>query len=113
MTSTKRKIRHKRIRKKIRGTSERPRLCVFRSNQHIYTQLIDDDIGKTIESASDFEVKGKNKSKKEAAFKVGKLISRKALDKNIKKVVFDRAGYKYHGRIKKLAQGAREQGLEF
>ncbi len=113
MTPTKRKIRHRRIRKKIKGTSEKPRLCVFRSNQHIYAQLINDSKGSIIESASDFEIKGKSKTKKEAAYEVGKLIAQKAQDKNIKKIVFDRAGYKYHGRVKKLAQGAREQGLEF
>ncbi len=113
MTATKRKTRHRRIRKKIKGTSERPRLCVFRSNRHIYAQLIDDEKGEVIESASDFEIKKKGKNKKETAFKVGKLIGSKAQDKKIKKIVFDRAGYKYHGRVKNLAQGAREQGLEF
>jgi large subunit ribosomal protein L18 len=111
----KRYRRHKRIRAKVSGTQERPRLCVFRSNKHIYAQLIDDEKGHVLLAASDLEFK-KTKSKKtkvDIAFEVGKLIAQKALQKNIKKVVFDRGGYKYHGRIKALAEGARKGGLEF
>ena len=119
----KRYRRHKRIRAKVSGTKERPRLCVFRSNKHIYAQLIDDEKGHTILSASDLELKGseiqisKSKMKKNRkvaiSFEVGKLIAKKALKKNIKKVVFDRGGYKYHGRVKALAEGARDAGLKF
>ncbi|MCD6528369.1 50S ribosomal protein L18 [bacterium] len=112
----KRLRRHKRIRAKIKGDSLRPRLCVFRSNKHIYAQLIDDTQGKTIVSASDLELKEsekKNKRKLAVAHEVGKLIAKKAIEKNIKKVVFDRAGYKYHGRVKAVAEGAREGGLCF
>lgn len=96
--------RHKRIRAKIKGTAEVPRLCVFRSNKHIYAQLIDDEKGKTLLMAKDV---------KSAALNVGKLLAKKAIEKKIKKVVFDRGGYKYHGQVKALAEGAREQGLKF
>ncbi len=108
--------RHRRVRKKIRGTPERPRLVVFRSLLHIYAQVIDDTTGKTLVSASsldkDFpsEKKGSNI---EGAKTVGKMIAEKAKDKSITKVVFDRGGYIYHGRVKALADGAREAGLEF
>jgi len=102
----KRYRRHKRIRSKIFGTAEVPRLFVFKSNQYMYAQLIDDDKGKTIAS-----VKG-NLNLKEAK-KIGELIAKKAKEKKIEKVVFDRGGYKYHGRIKTLAEGAREGGLKF
>ena len=112
MTDTKRKIRHRRIRKKVKGTSDKPRLCVFRSNRHIYAQLINDIEGEVLETASDFEVK-KGETKKDKAEEVGKLIAEKAEKKGIKKVVFDRAGYKYHGRVEALARGAREKGLDF
>lgn len=112
-----RKIRHERIRKKIRGTAERPRLSVFKSLNHIYTQIIDDDAGHTLVSASTLspELKGKIRhgGNIEAAKLVGKLIARKALEKGIKKVVFDRGGHKYHGAIKALADAARSEGLEF
>ncbi|MCD6550589.1 50S ribosomal protein L18 [bacterium] len=113
----KRKKRHKKIRSRISGTAQIPRLCVFRSNRHIYCQLIDDQKGHTIASASDFEVKkaslkGLNK-KVAVAYQVGKLIARKAKEKNIKKIVFDRGGFAYHGRVKAVADGAREGGLEF
>ncbi|MCS7233627.1 MAG: 50S ribosomal protein L18 [Synergistetes bacterium] len=112
-----RKIRHKRLRKKIRGTSERPRLSVFKSLNHIYAQLIDDDTGHTIIAVSTLspELKGKYKhgGNIEAAKLVGQLIARKALEKNIKSVVFDRGGHKYHGAIKALADAARAEGLEF
>ena len=110
----KRKRRHKRVRAKISGTAKIPRLCVFRSNKHIYAQLIDDTQGKTLLSASDLEIKFKGKkTKTEKAFEVGKLIAKKAQEKKIQKIVFDRGGYKYHGRVKALAEGAREGGLKF
>lgn len=109
--------RRNRIRKKIFGTLERPRLCVFRSHNHIYAQLIDDTTGSTLISAStlDKEFKGLdgNKSNIEFAKKVGTMIAEKALSRGIAKVVFDRAGYKYHGCIKALADAAREKGLQF
>jgi large subunit ribosomal protein L18 len=114
MKKEKRKRRHKRIRAKIFGTEKRPRLCVFRSNKHIYAQLIDDEKGHTIVSASDLELKRIEKmTKVQKAKEVGKLIAKKAKEKNIEEVVFDRAGYKYHGRVKALAEGAREGGLKF
>ncbi|HEX3030462.1 MAG TPA: 50S ribosomal protein L18 [Clostridia bacterium] len=109
--------KHLRVRKKISGTAERPRLNVFRSLNHIYAQVIDDTNGMTIAAAStlDESLKGKVKfgGNKEAAKEVGKLIAKKASDKGIKEVVFDRGGYIYHGRIKDLAEAAREAGLEF
>jgi large subunit ribosomal protein L18 len=111
----KRLRRHKRVRAKIFGTAKVPRLCVFRSNKHIYAQLIDDEKGQTLVAASDLEFK-KSKSKKskvDKAKEVGKLIAKKALEKKIEKVVFDRGGYRYHGRVKTLAEGAREGGLKF
>lgn len=114
----KRKRRKRRVRSKIKGTKERPRLCVFRSNKHIYCQLIDDIEHKTLLSASDLELKNPKIDKKFTkkigiAFEVGKLIAKKALEKGIKKVVFDRGCYKYHGRVKAVAEGAREGGLKF
>jgi len=112
-----REIRRKRVRKKIYGTSERPRLNVFRSLKNIYAQIIDDEKGVTLVSASTLspELKGKlpSSSNVAAAAAVGELIARKAIDAGIKSVVFDRAGYIYHGRIKALAEAARAGGLEF
>jgi len=109
--------RHLRVRKKISGTAERPRLNVFRSLKHIYAQIIDDDRGVTLVSASTLspELRGqlKSGSNKEAAAAVGRLVAQKALERGIKKVVFDRGGYIYHGRVKALAEAAREAGLEF
>jgi len=139
--------RHKRVRAKISGTSERPRLCVFKSNKHIYAQLIDDEKGRTLAAASDQEIKKsktklpfveakvkkrtlsslpiktttkKSKLKKiertgkvAIAFEVGKLIAEKAIKNKIEKVIFDKAGYRYQGRVKALAEGAREGGLKF
>lgn len=106
--------RHHRIRSKISGTSKIPRLCVFRSIKHIYGQLIDDEKGKVLAAASDSEIKReKNKTKTERAKEVGKLIAKKALEVKVEKVIFDRGGYKYHGRVKSLAEGAREEGLKF
>lgn len=107
----KRKTRHKRVRGKIYGAKKRPRLCVFRSANHIYAQIINDEQGKTIVSADDREIKKGKKT--ERAQKVGVSIAEKALEKKIKEVVFDRGGYKYHGRVKALAEGARERGLIF
>lgn len=111
----KRIIRHKRARKKIKGTKERPRLCVFRSNKHIYAQIIDDEKSITLVSASDFDLKGKDlkRSKIEKAFEVGKILADRAKKNNIKKVVFDRGGYKFYGRIKSLAEALRKEGLKF
>jgi len=112
-----RKIRHLRVRKKLSGTAERPRLNVFRSNKHIYAQVIDDTKGITLVSAStlDSELKEKleNGSNIEAAQKVGELIAKRAIEKGINTVVFDRGGYLYTGRVKALADSAREAGLEF
>lgn len=106
--------RHIRVRGKISGTPECPRLCVFRSDKHIYAQIIDDVNGVTLASAStlskDFEGYGGNK---EAARKVGKTVAEAAILKGIKDVVFDRGGYVYHGRVQELADGAREGGLNF
>ena len=109
--------RKKRIRKKVRGTKSKPRLSVFRSTTHIYAQIINDEDEETIVSASSLsdELKGDaSKIKKsEMAKKVGSIIAKKCLEKDIKKVVFDRNGFVYHGRIKALADGAREAGLDF
>ncbi len=106
--------RHKRVRAKISGTGQRPRLNVFRSTNNIYAQLIDDVLGVTLESAStlDKELSGYG-GNKEAARKVGKLIAERAAKKGITEVVFDRGGYIFHGRVKELAEGAREGGLKF
>ena len=106
--NTARLKRHARVRKKISGTAARPRLNVFRSTKHIYAQLIDDVAGVTLASASSME-----KGNKEAAKKVGMAIARKAQEKGISEIVFDRSGYIYHGRVKELAEGAREGGLKF
>ena len=106
--------RHLRVRKKISGTPERPRLCVYRSNHHLYAQIIDDVAGNTLVAASTLDKEVKNKhSNKEAAKEVGKLIAKRALDKKIETVVFDRGGYVYHGVVKELAEAAREGGLKF
>jgi large subunit ribosomal protein L18 len=107
---------HKRIRSKMTGTAERPRLNVYRSLNHIYTQIIDDATGTTIASASTVSKKGESKKaggNVGAANEVGKLIAQRAQEKGVKRVVFDRGGYLYHGRIKALADAAREAGLEF
>ena len=106
--------RHKRVRRKISGTAECPRLCVYRSNNNIYVQIIDDVAGKTLASAStlDKEIKIKH-SNKEAAKELGTLIAKRAADKKITNVVFDRGGYIYHGVVKELAESAREAGLQF
>lgn len=104
---------HLRIRKAVVGTSERPRLSVYRSNLAIYCQLIDDRAGHTLLSASTMDKSVGKATKVEQAREVGKLIARKAIDSKIENVVFDRSGYLYHGRVKALAEGAREGGLKF
>ena len=105
---------HRRIRRKLSGTPERPRLAVFRSVAHIYAQVIDDTAGKTLVSASSVDKGGKTNGGNVAAAKtIGKLVAERAKEKGIKSVVFDRGGYQYHGRIKALADAAREAGLEF
>jgi large subunit ribosomal protein L18 len=109
--------RHERIRRNLHGTAERPRLNVFRSLQHIYAQVIDDDLGNTLVSASTLDpelreqLDGMNKSQQAA--RVGMLVAQRAMAQGLKQVVFDRGGYPYHGRVKALADGAREGGLEF
>lgn len=110
-----RRKRHARVRSKLSGTEARPRLNVFRSNKHIYAQLIDDVNGVTIASASslDKELNLESTGNLEAAVKIGELVAKRAVEKGIKSVVFDRGGYLYHGRIKALADAARENGLEF
>jgi large subunit ribosomal protein L18 len=112
-----RKKRHNRVRTKITGTAERPRLNVYRSLNHIYVQIIDDVNGTTLTSASsldpDLKQAAGNKTKKEVAKLVGEAAAKKALEKGIKQVVFDRGGYIYHGRVLEVAAGAREAGLEF
>jgi large subunit ribosomal protein L18 len=107
--------RHVRIRRKIQGTAERPRLAVFRSSKHVYAQIIDDDRGHTIVGVSDQakDVKSEKSGKVAASFAVGKLLGERAVAAGVKKVVFDRGGYPYHGRVKGLADGARKGGLEF
>lgn len=110
-----RQKRHLRVRKKISGTPERPRLCVFRSDKNIYAQIIDDVNAVTLVSASslDKDFDGKAGSNKEAARIVGSVVAKKAIEKGISEVIFDRGGYIYHGRIQALAEGAREAGLKF
>ena len=119
--------RHKRVRAKISGTSSQPRLCVFKSNKHIYAQLINDEKGVTLVAVSDQDYnppaalqkpkpsrpKKERKSKVAIAFEVGKLIAGKAIKNKFEKVVFDKASYRYQGRVKALAEGAREGGLQF
>ncbi|WP_461210867.1 50S ribosomal protein L18 [Desulfocurvus sp. DL9XJH121] len=114
--NTKRLRRKIRIRKKVSGTAERPRLCVFRSNAHIYANLVNDETGETILSASTLSLSKDGAAKslnKELATEVGREIAKLAKEKNVADVVFDRNGYLYHGRVKALADGAREGGLNF
>lgn len=101
------------IRSKISGTAERPRLCVYRSNKQIYAQLIDDRSGVTIAAASSLKISGEGKTKSEVAGEVGKALGTAAKTAGVETVVFDRGGYLYHGRVKALAEGARETGLVF
>ena len=112
-TRSQRIKRHSRVRGKISGTAERPRLSVFRSEKNIYAQIIDDVAGNTLVAASSVEKDFGPGSNKEAARKVGKLVAERAIAKGIEEVVFDRGGYIYHGRVKALAEGAREGGLAF
>ncbi len=109
--------RHLRVRKSVHGTPERPRLSVYRSSSHIYAQLIDDDAGRTLAAASDVEAgisgRSNGKGKTDLAKRVGELVARRAIESGIKQVVFDRGGYRFHGRVKALATGAREAGLTF
>lgn len=104
--------RHFSIRKYVRGTTKRPRLAVFRSGRHIYGQVIDDNLGKTLAFDSDLKI-AKRGAKQDLAFEVGKSLAQKAVKKGISEVVFDRGGFLYHGRVKKMAEGAREGGLKF
>ena len=116
LTKTDRRTRiRRRIRKKLEGTADRPRLAVFRSNTQVYVQVIDDRAGITLASASSREksIAGDKTKKTEQAARVGKLIAEKCKEKGIDNVVFDRGGYKYHGRVKSLADAAREGGLKF
>lgn len=108
-----RQKRHQRVRSKISGTAECPRLNVYRSNKNIYAQVIDDVAGVTLASASTLDKEISGGTKTEAATQVGALVAKRANDKGIKKVVFDRGGYLYHGRVQALAEAARENGLEF
>lgn len=112
-----RRKRHRRVRKKVFGTKERPRLTIFKSSRHIYAQIIDDDAGRTLAAASSLSpgiVQGeKGSGKRETAKAVGKTVAEAALKAEIKRVVLDRGGYRYHGRVQNLADGARESGLEF
>ena len=112
-TRSQRIKRHNRVRGKISGTAERPRLSVFRSEKNIYAQIIDDVAGNTLVAASSVEKDFGPGSNKEAARKVGKLVAERAIAKGIEEVVFDRGGYIYHGRVMELAEGAREGGLKF
>lgn len=113
-SNRKRLQRHKRVRSKVFGTAERPRLCVYRSSENIYAQIIDDTAGKTLVSASSVEPEfGNEGGNKASAKKVGELAAKRALEKGITSVVFDRGGYLYHGRVMELANGAREAGLNF
>lgn len=116
-TQQARKRRHAKVRAKISGSPQKPRLCIFRSLNHIYAQVIDDIAGRTLATASsrDVEVsqKANGKKKTETADMVGTLLAQRALNSGIKKVVFDRGGYQYHGRVKSLADAARKAGLEF
>jgi len=111
------KVRHRRIRRRVTGTSERPRLAVHFSGRHIYAQVIDDSVGKTVAAASTVEsgVKGNRRTNANVmmAEKLGKLVAERSLQKKIKTVVFDRGGFSYHGKVKALADAARAEGLEF
>ena len=112
-----RRRRHRRVRKRVVGTSDRPRLNVFRSHKHIYAQVVDDSVGHTLAAASTVDLGLRDDvsglSKKDAAVEVGKLVAERASDAGITEVVFDRGGYQYHGRVQALAEAAREAGLKF
>ncbi len=113
----KRIYRHQRVRGKVKGTAERPRLSVFRSNKYIYAQIINDELGQTLVASNSREIKQDKKAQKfipiKKAYQVGELIAEKALKKGLLKIVFDKGGYAYHGRVKALADGARKKGLKF
>lgn len=115
--NSKRKRRHQRVRNRVSGSAGKPRLCVFRSSRNIYCQIVDDEAQRTLTSASTEEKEVRDKlskgANKEAAKEIGKRIAAKAKALGIERVCFDRAGYKYHGRVKELADGAREGGLKF
>jgi large subunit ribosomal protein L18 len=112
-----RQRRHERVRAKVKGTASRPRLCVFRSLSHIYVQVIDDDAGRTLVAASDVEktpaAARDGKKKTDVAGAIGAMVAQRAREKGIEKVVFDRGGYRFHGRVKALAEAARKAGLRF
>lgn len=112
-----RRRRHRRVRKKVLGVPDQPRLSIFKSHRHIYAQIINDLEGRTLAAAStlspEFKGKGENRTKADAAKVVGEILADKALKREIRRVVFDRGGYKFHGRVKALATGAREKGLTF
>ena len=114
-SSSARVRRHRSIRKRVSGTPQRPRLAVYRSNQHIYAQVIDDEAGRTLAAASDVEtaLRGDDGSKSERARQVGALVARRVKEAGITSVVFDRGGFRYAGRVRALADAAREEGLEF
>jgi len=109
----KKERRQKKIRARIHGTNTKPRLCVFRSINHIYAQIINDDTAEVLISVSDKEIKATKKNKVEISKEIGKIIAKKAIENKIETVVFDRAGFLFHGRVKALADGAREGGLKF
>lgn len=117
LKETARKRRHARLRKKVAGSYEKPRLCVYKSLNHIYAQIVDDSKGRTLASAStldrEFKDKSGHKGNVAMAKSIGQMIASRAVSAGVKRVVFDRGGYKYHGRVKALAEGAREGGLEF
>ncbi len=108
-----RKRRHERVRKTVSGSPERPRLCVFRSLSHVYAQVIDDERGHTLAAASDRETAVESGDKKARAGQVGRLVAERAKAAGVQRVVFDRGGYAYHGRVQALAEAARKAGLEF
>ena len=108
-----RERRHARVRAKIEGTAEKPRLSLFKSHKHLYAQLIDDESGVTLAAASDRELSGTKLTPREKAVQIGELIAKKGLAKKIATVVFDRSGYQYSGKIRELAEGARKGGLKF
>ncbi|MDD4125785.1 MAG: 50S ribosomal protein L18 [Eubacteriales bacterium] len=112
-TNKKRLHRHVRVRAKVSGTDSRPRLCVYRSNDNISVQIIDDTTGSTLVAASSYEKEFETGGNKETAKKVGMLAAKRAMEKGITEVIFDRGGYLYHGRVLELAAGAREAGLKF
>lgn len=113
MNTVKKNLRKNRVRLNVRGTSLKPRLSVFRSNQFVYAQVIDDVKGQTIASVSEKEISGKDNKKIDRAKELGNLIAKKAISKKVSAVVFDRGSYRYHGRVKAVAEGAREGGLKF